>query len=418
MPRKRLQSDDVNFIMKMKEVKYSNREIARRLGVSEGAIRYRIKRECSGLPDMRQFKQSGVDRYKGFISNWIQAYKGEERRPSYKLLYRVLGDEFEFKESYDSVRRYVVKHFPDFHKKSVWLRIQSPPGILLFVDWKEDLPVQMGRAGNWIKVQALVFSLGFSGKMVVVYFDSRTFECFISGHQCGFIKLGGLVLFIRPDCLKSAVKKWRGINSELNNRYDSYMKRLGVEVFPSRPGRATDKGKVEKRIRDFFSAIDIKHRVFKDMKDLQDYTDYNLKKLEHEWRSSTTGLTVAESFSYEQRHLRPLPKYFPLLPVRERYLRVRRDGTVHFCNNFYQLEKRYIGKTVLCMNTGTEILIYHDGEEIERQAYLPASRGMVVLSSRALQDPGLEISSRVRQWGLEVAERQVEYYNRISGRRI
>jgi transposase len=414
MPQKRLQSDEVKFIMKMKEVKYSNREIARRLGISEGSVRYRLKREASGLSDKRSFRGSGIDRYKRFISEWIKGYMGDERRPTYKLLYRVLHDDFNFTGSYDSVRRYVFKYFPDFHKKPVWLRIQTPPGMLLFVDWKEDLKVQLGRSGNWVLLQALVFSLGFSGKLVVVYFDRKDLDCFISGHQKAFIKLGGLVKFIRPDCLKSAIKKWRGLNSEINTRYESYLNRFGIEVFPSRPGRATDKGKIEKRIRDFFSNIDFKHRVFTDMKDLQDYSDVLLESFEHEWRSSTTGLTVSESFSYEQEHLSPLPEHFPLLPVRERYIRVRRDCTVHFCNNYFQVERRYIGQTVLCMNTGDEILIYYNGEEINRYAYLPGSRGMMRLCEKVLRDPELKISDKVRQWGLEVSRRQVEIYHEIS----
>jgi DNA-directed RNA polymerase specialized sigma24 family protein len=48
MPRSRLSPDEVDSIMKMKEVKYSNGEIASKLGVTEGAVRYRIKRCRSG----------------------------------------------------------------------------------------------------------------------------------------------------------------------------------------------------------------------------------------------------------------------------------------------------------------------------------------------------------------------------------
>ena len=51
MPLSRLSPDEVDFIMKAKEVQYSNCEIAQRLGVTEGAIRYRIKRreQSTGL---------------------------------------------------------------------------------------------------------------------------------------------------------------------------------------------------------------------------------------------------------------------------------------------------------------------------------------------------------------------------------
>lgn len=44
--------------MKLDEVGYSNSEFARKLGVTEGAVRYRIKRRVSGKPDGRAGKTS------------------------------------------------------------------------------------------------------------------------------------------------------------------------------------------------------------------------------------------------------------------------------------------------------------------------------------------------------------------------
>ena len=420
MPRNnaRLSPPEVNFIIKMKEVKYSNREIARRMGISEGAVRYHVKKRDLGMTsDRRRQKPSGLDRYRPFIEHWIAPYLDDEKRPTYKLLHDVLKREHEIRLSYDALRRYMSRHFPDFHKKPVWLRFQTPPGALLFVDWKEDLKVQMGRPGRYVTVQGLVFSLAFSGKMAVVYFTSRDLDSFIAGHQQGFRYLQGLPCFIRPDCLKSAVRKWRGIHSELNQRYLSYLHRLGIEVFPARPGKATDKGKVEKRIRDFFCSIDFKHRVFKDMSDLQGYSNRRLRELEsEEWRSSATGLTVTESYVYEKEQLRALPDHFPRLPVRERYIRVRRDGTVAFCNNYYQVGGRYAGRTVLCVNTGSEIHIHLEGRRLESFPYLPQSRGMVMLSEEVIKDPANKVSDQVRRWGLEVAQRQLDYYQEIIRR--
>ena len=420
MPRNnsRLCPSEVHFIIKMKEVKYSNREIARRMGISEGTVRYQLKKRKLGVTeDQRRHKPSTLDQYRPFIEHWIAPYMNDEKRPTYKLLHDILKREHKIGLSYDALRRYMFRHFPDFHKKPVWMRFQTPPGTLMFVDWKEDLKIQMGRPGRYVTVQALVFSLAFSGKMSVVYFSSRDLDSFISGHQEGFRDLQGLPSFIRPDCLKSAVRKWKGIHSELNRRYRSYLNRLGIDVFPARPGKATDKGKVEKRIRDFFFSIDFKHRVFRDLRDLQEYSNIRLKELEdNEWRSSTTGLMVTQSHEYEREHLKDLPGHFPKLPVRENYLRVRRDGTVAFCNNYYQVGGFYSGKRVLCVNTGSEIHIYLDGDKLESFSYLPQSKGMVMLSEQVIRDPSSHVSDRVRRWGVEVAQRQLEYYQEIIRR--
>lgn len=412
--QKRLDTEEVDCIMKGKKLELSNCEIARKLGVTEGAVRYQLKQAALGLEDGRKNKPSQLDGFMPYIKSWIDDYKDEKKRPSIRLLYDILVEKHGYHNSYDALRRYVRKHFPDFVKKKVWLRIETPPGILLQVDWKEDIKVQMGEWGNWVVVQALVFTLGFSTKPVVVYSELRDVESFICCHQEGFRRLGGLPQFIRPDCLGSAVRKWRGLNSELNSRYERYIRRLGIEVFPSRPYTATDKGKVEKRIRDYFSRMDFKHQVFRDMSDLQRVTDLKLKALESCWRCSSTGLSVSESFHYEQPHLKALPQHFPPLPVRERYLSVRNDGTVNFCNNYYQLGRTYVGHNVLCVNTGEEVIIYHRGEEIKRYGYLPQSKGMVMLSEEVLSDESYEVSGLVRNWGLEVARRQVGIYHEIT----
>jgi len=78
----------------------------------------------------------------------------------------------------------------------------------------------------------------------VVYLSERkNLAAFIHSHQRVFRELGGLVEVIRPDCLKSAVVKWRGGHSVLNEIYRRYLSGLGIGVFSARPGTPQDKGK-------------------------------------------------------------------------------------------------------------------------------------------------------------------------------
>jgi hypothetical protein len=195
------------------------------------------------------------------------------------------------------------------------------------------------------------------------------------------------------------------------------MSDLGIEVFPARPGTATDKGKVEKRIGDLFRRIDLKHRIFEDVLQLQRFIDRTLVDLEEEWICGATGLSIRESFEYEKRFLKPLPESFPELPLKESRTKVRRDGTVYFCGNYYQVPQIYRDKSVLCLHTGQEIRIYHEGDEIERYGYLPGAKGMVRLSEKTLNDPKLILSDTVRGWALEVARRQVGIYEEIRAGR-
>lgn len=411
---KRLSPEAIHFIMIMKKVEYSNCEIARKLGVTEGAVRYRIKREESGRRDLRKEKSSVLDSYSPVIQDWISSYEGDRRRPTLKLLDDILNKRYGYKGSYDALRRYVRKHFPAFYKKGSWLRVETPAGHLLQVDWKEDVKVQVGEAGNFITLQTMVFTLGFSRKCIVLYRESKDLQTFLNCHRDAFKRFDGLPKIIRTDCLKSAVTRWNGKETVLNPEYKRYISRLGIEAFPSRPGTPTDKGKVEKRIRDLFSRLDFKHTVYKSISDLQKVSDEKLNNLEKEWQCGATGYSVSDSFMYEQKYLHELPVFFPEVPVKESINRVRNDGTVFFCRNYYQVPAEYRGRDILCINTGSKILLYHRGTRIEEYDYLPNSRGMVMLSADVLRDPRLKISERVRNWGLEVAGRQVEIYHEIS----
>ena len=73
MPK--LKSSEIDFIMKMKKVSYSNCKIAEILGVTEGAIRYRKKRKEEAKTDGRKDKPSKLDQYHSLIELWIEENK-------------------------------------------------------------------------------------------------------------------------------------------------------------------------------------------------------------------------------------------------------------------------------------------------------------------------------------------------------
>lgn len=240
-------------------------------------------------------------------------------------------------------------------------------------------------------------------------------ESLINAHQEGLRKMGGLTEYERTDCLTSAVKKWKGLKSIMTEKYDKYLKQLGIIPFPARPGTPEDKGKIEKRIQDVFCLLDVNNRIFKDLTDLQKAVDDILLQQEKVWRCGATGLSVHESFEYEKTYLKPLPEIFPVIPVKESLIKVKNDGTVYFDGNYYQIPDDYRKHHVLCLNTGQEVVIYHDGEEIERHPYLPEAKGMVRLSEQALRNTDISLSDLVRVWGMDVARRQVDIYEEITG---
>lgn len=402
-------------IMTLKERNQSNSEIARALGVSEGTVRYWHRKQRENRPDGRTQKRSGVSRYHDIIDAWVSDNETRRKRSTMVSLYEILKKDHSFPLSYDALRRYIGKHYPDIRRKGWCLRIETPPGELAQVDWKEDVPFQVGAPGHWVTLQIFILQLSFSRKPALIVSVKKDLASFIYCHQEAFRRLGGLPRTVRPDCLKSAVIHWQGQTSTLTKRYQRYMESLGIGVFPARPGKATDKGKVEKRIQDIFSRLQPRRRVYDSIQSIQDELDRLCTRMEAHWRCGATGLPVQESYAYEQRFLRPLPTVFPEIPAAEKRTRVRRDGTVYFQGNYYQLPYRYTNRHVLCQRIGTRIRIYHDGELLRECPYLPEAKGMVHLHRETLETSPIPISDAVRKWALEVAARQIDIYQELTG---
>ncbi len=397
--------------MVLKKQRLSNVRIAEQLGVTEGAIRYQLKKAKNKKADGRKNRPSKVSVFYQQIENWINS--NLDHPQTIKELYRMLKKFHDFSLSYDALKAYVYKHFPEYKKSGTRIRIENPPGKLFQVDWKESIKVQMEEEGNWVSLNFFIMTLTFSRKSAVLVSHKKDLSSFITCHQESFRRFNGVAEWLRPDCLKSAIIKWKGEKSIINETYKKYIKDYGINVFPARPGTATDKGKVEKKIRDIFRRLNIKNKVYENIEELQNMIDLKLSELEDEWICPTTGLTISSSFCYEQSYLTPLPLYLPQIPLKEKRAVVRKDGTINFLNRSFQLPERYIRKKVLCSFTGQKIFIYFDGQLIESYPYLPGANGMLMLSEKAICTTKRPISDRVRNWALEVANNQVKYYEEI-----
>jgi hypothetical protein len=95
--KKRNYQENLETIIKMKKLKYSNCEIARKLGVTEGTIRYRITRQLSVKGDGRKEKASELDRYFSVLTQWAKDYSGVYHRPAIKTLYQRLERDYHYK---------------------------------------------------------------------------------------------------------------------------------------------------------------------------------------------------------------------------------------------------------------------------------------------------------------------------------
>ena len=101
MPR--LNQDEIVTIHTLKEKKQSNREIARHLGVTEGAVRYQVRKKAEGRPDGRE-KPRKAEAWSEDIAAWLEPYlEDREREANLKHLHEWLVEEHGYEGSYRSI---------------------------------------------------------------------------------------------------------------------------------------------------------------------------------------------------------------------------------------------------------------------------------------------------------------------------
>ncbi len=408
MPVKRINIDHYSIMVELKRRGMSNREIGRALGVSEGTVRYWLK--AGYKPgEVKGGRESKAEEYREEIERWMREREVRGKRVVIKNLYRELKGKGH-EGSYRGLVRYIRKEYPGIEKKKGKVRLETMPGFMLQIDWKEDVKVRIG--GEKVRVQVLIGTLGFSRKTACVVLGDRKVESLIHGVNEILRRIGGLPEYIRTDNMKTVVKRWRGRSSEWNEQFYQYIKGLGIKLFPSRPYQPQDKGKVERKIRQIMER-EVFEGVYRDMKELQERLDETVDQVMKESRCGATGFSVEASFTIEKRYLRPLPEVFPEIPIASTRARVSQDGMVPFGGNAYQVGHEYAGQMVWVMQYGQEVVVYHDGTCLGRFPSFPKARGMNVLSERVIRNCPPYVSPLVQASAFEVARHQLAFYEEV-----
>ena len=114
----------------------SGREIARTLEVSEGSVRYHLRRQREGAVDGRSKQTHLAAKWHDKIADWLKL--GEEQDEAINLaeLHDWLIEECSYSGSLRSLERYVAARFarPRLRARR---RVETPPGAQAQADWAE-----------------------------------------------------------------------------------------------------------------------------------------------------------------------------------------------------------------------------------------------------------------------------------------
>jgi transposase len=316
-------------------------EIARLLGVSEGAVRYHVRRMKAGVLDGRCAQTQKATAFSEAIEHWrrIAGAGGVNLAALHAWLQREHG----YDGSLRSVQRYWKRTYPAPRLRAR-RRVETPAGAQAQVDWAHFPGVILGNEA--VDLVALHMVLSFSRKEAIVWARSKDMLCWLSCHLGCFERLGGVTATVRVDNEKTAISRGAGAWGTINPTYKAFANTLKFHVDACPPRQPQAKGKVERRVRDQRHGIDPYGQYFASLDELQAWTDARVADRGHRRRCPATGTTVAEAWAAERRVLTPLPEPLPVPFDVAISRRVGVDGLVAFEGRQYSVPFHLIGKTV------------------------------------------------------------------------
>ena len=344
----KLSTEQIVTIQVLQERGQSQRQVAQILGVSEGAVRYHLRRAREGAADGRQklsrIEQLGLSEA---VAYWWQAQVetlGKQRPPSVQLLHEFLRAEYGYDGSYKSVRKFVRARYgrPPIRP---FRRIETPPGAQTQSDWGEFPGVDLGDADGPTKVYAFVMVLSHSRKEAVVWSRSMDQLAWHRVHNEAYRRLGGVAAVNRIDNLKTGIAHGCGAWGEINEQYRIYARTMGFHIDACEVRAPEQKGKTERRVGDC-KGLNIAGRQFDGLEGLQAWTDADRAARASKRICPVTGLSVAASWDAEKPFLRPLPALLPEPFDLVKTVPVHKDCMIHFEGRSYPVPFLYVSRTV------------------------------------------------------------------------
>ena len=346
----------------------SIRQMARQLGVREGALRYRLKRRQEPeRPDGRSHKPTALDRYEDVVHVILERLgdvrlTGEGRPAQARQVYEILTRDHGFTGSCKSVSRHLERRYGRPPVRAL-RRIETPPGVQAQHDWFE---VAATIAGEALRLPVMVGTLSHSRARFPWVSRSADQLAWHTGHVEIFRRYGGVPLWVRIDNLKTGVASGSGGWAVLNRSYQVFARELGFDIDPCRSRMGQDKGKTERSVRTFRAHFgDLLAQEWRDLDDLQAALDERAQVLLKRLRCPATGTSVEAALRAERLTLQPLERIGELFDIVVSR-RVSRDCLVSFEGRRYSVPFIWIGREVEVLGTHSQVIVRSGREEVAR----------------------------------------------------
>ena len=344
----RLGMDKVQAICALHEVGWSNRRIARELGIHRTTVAGYLEGQGDSKPTkVPTGSEGGSDNPNEGCRSLCEPYRETILEKlgqglSAQRVFQDLKEEHDFGHGYDSVKRY-VRHLRGT-RTLPFRRMECSPGEEAQVDFGTGAPLK-GADGKRKRTYVFRIVLSHSRKAYSEAVDRQTTENFIRCLENAFAHFGGVTKTLVIDNLRAAVSKADWYDPEINPKVQSFCLHSGTVILPTKPYTPRHKGKVERGI-DYVQENALKGRTFSGLSEQNEFLLRWEMSVADTRIHGTTRKQVGKLFAeIERATLQPVPtERFPLFHEAQR--KVHRDGHVSVQKAYYSVPPEYVTRCV------------------------------------------------------------------------
>lgn len=379
----RLRAEEVVTIRVLAEKGANHCQIARTLGVSEGTVRYHLRRAADGARDGRRGQPRRAEALAEVIRVWMEARRSDRRPANLRELYEHLVEEHGYEGSYNSVRRFVRATYPR-PKLRTYRRVETPPGAQTQTDWGEYPRLDVGNGPE--PLHAFVMVLSHSRKAAVVWSRDETLLSWLHCHNEAYRRFAGVAAVNRIDNLKTGIITGAGAWGTIHPAYRAYARAVGFHVDACPPRAPQAKGKGEAKVKLSRQLVDTRRR-YDGVEDLQAETDRRIERWAQRALCPVTGESVQSSYERERERLAPLPllpEPFDVAVTRP----VGRDALVRFEGREYAVPFAHAGRRVEVRGCAGRVQILAEGRIVKE--YPRSTRERVLIDPSCYEGEATE----------------------------
>lgn len=170
-----------------------------------------LRRQAAGAADGRSRQSHLAAGWAPPIATWVADVEDGDGALNVARLHEYLCEEHRYPGSVRSVQRYIKRHFAA-PKRRARRRVETPPGAQAQADWAEFPQVMI--AGEIRPMHAFHLQLSHSRFEAVVWAEREDELSWLTVHNGGLRRLGGVPAVIRIDNPKTAHPRRRGLGRD------------------------------------------------------------------------------------------------------------------------------------------------------------------------------------------------------------